>query len=413
METVSTLIIGAGAAGCLCAVLCARGGERVTLLEKNEKTGKKLFITGKGRCNVTADYPPDEFLSGVVHGEKFLRSAIYSFTPENAKEFFRDLGVELVTERGNRVFPASGKSSDITRAFDRALKAAGVDVKLDSEVKSVKFENIVFKVLTADGKEYTADNVVVATGGKSYPATGSTGDGYEIAKCFGHTVVKPVPSLASLFTEESVRELCGISLKNVTLSAVTADGKRLGGKFGEMLFTDRGLSGPVALTLSTELNRVSGAVLHLDLKPALSHEKLEARILRDFEERKNGDLKNVTRALLPERLNLYVLKRAGLQPDKKINSVTKEERKRLADTVKDLTFRLKSIAPFEEAVVTSGGVSLKELTPKCESRLQKGLYFVGEVTDCDAVTGGYNLQIAFSTAAAAAKDILSRKDSEK
>lgn len=409
----STLIIGAGAAGCLCAVLCARGGERVTLLEKNEKTGKKLFITGKGRCNVTADYPPDEFLSGVVHGEKFLRSAIYSFTPENTKEFFRDLGVEMVTERGNRVFPASGKSSDITRAFDRALKAAGVDVKLDSEVKSVKFENKVFKVLTADGKEYTADNVVVATGGKSYPATGSTGDGYEIAKSFGHTVVKPVPSLASLFTEESVRELCGISLKNVTLSAVTADGKRLGGKFGEMLFTDRGLSGPVALTLSTELNRVSGAVLHLDLKPALSHEKLEARILRDFEERKNGDLKNVTRALLPERLNLYVLKRAGLQPDKKVNSVTKEERKRLADTVKDLTFRLKSIAPFEEAVVTSGGVSLKELTPKCESRLQKGLYFVGEVTDCDAVTGGYNLQIAFSTAAAAAKDILSRKDSEK
>ncbi len=413
METVSTLIIGAGAAGCLCAVLCARGGERVTLLEKNEKTGKKLFITGKGRCNVTADYPPDEFLSGVVHGEKFLRSAIYSFTPENTKEFFRDLGVELVTERGNRVFPASGKSSDITRAFDRALKAAGVDVKLDSEVKSVKFENRVFKVLTADGKEYTADNVVVATGGKSYPATGSTGDGYEIAKSFGHTVVKPVPSLASLFTEESVRELCGISLKNVTLSAVTADGKRLDGKFGEMLFTDRGLSGPVALTLSTELNRVSGAVLHLDLKPALSHEKLEARILRDFEERKNGDLKNVTRALLPERLNLYVLKRAGLQPDKKVNSVTKEERKRLADTLKDLTFRLKSIAPFEEAVVTSGGVSLKELTPKCESRLQKGLYFVGEVTDCDAVTGGYNLQIAFSTAAAAAKDILSRKDSEK
>lgn len=409
----STLIIGAGAAGCLCAVLCARGGERVTLLEKNEKTGKKLFITGKGRCNVTADYPPDEFLSGVVHGEKFLRSAIYSFTPENTKEFFRDLGVELVTERGNRVFPASGKSSDITRAFDRALKAAGVDVKLDSEVKSVKFENKVFKVLTADGKEYTADNVVVATGGKSYPATGSTGDGYEIAKSFGHTVVKPVPSLASLFTEESVRELCGISLKNVTLSAVTADGKRLDGKFGEMLFTDRGLSGPVALTLSTELNRVSGAVLHLDLKPALSHEKLEARILRDFEERKNGDLKNVTRALLPERLNLYVLKRAGLQPDKKVNSVTKEERKRLADTVKDLTFRLKSIAPFEEAVVTSGGVNLKELTPKCESRLQKGLYFVGEVTDCDAVTGGYNLQIAFSTAAAAAKDILSRKDSEK
>lgn len=409
----STLIIGAGAAGCLCAVLCARGGERVTLLEKNEKTGKKLFITGKGRCNVTADYPPDEFLSGVVHGEKFLRSAIYSFTPENTKEFFRDLGVELVTERGNRVFPASGKSSDITRALDRALKAAGVDVKLDSEVKSVKFENKVFKVFMADGAEYTADSVVVATGGKSYPATGSTGDGYEIAKSFGHTVVKPVPSLASLFTEESVRELCGISLKNVTLSAVTADGKRLDGKFGEMLFTDRGLSGPVALTLSTELNRVSGAVLHLDLKPALSHEKLEARILRDFEERKNGDLKNVTRALLPERLNLYVLKRAGLQPDKKVNSVTKEERKRLADTVKDLTFRLKSIAPFEEAVVTSGGVNLKELTPKCESRLQKGLYFVGEVTDCDAVTGGYNLQIAFSTAAAAAKDILSRKDSEK
>lgn len=405
----STIVVGGGAAGAMCAVLCARSAEPVVLLEKNEKTGKKLFITGKGRCNLTADYPPAEFLSGVVHGEKFLRSAVWSFSPEDTKKFFEAEGVPLVTERGNRVFPASGKSSDITRALDRALKESGVRVELHSEVVKVAKKDGVFTVSIADGREFSADRLVVATGGKSYPSTGSTGDGYVFAESFGHSVVKPVPSLAQLFTRESVAELQGISLKNVALTAVLAGGGKRYSEFGEMLFTQRGLSGPIALSLSARLNRTAGAELHLDLKPALSHEKLDARVLRDFSERQNADLKNVTRALLPERLNVYVLKRAGLNPSEKVNSVTKEERQRLVNTLKDLTFRFAGVAPFEEAVVTAGGVALGELTPKCESRLIENLYFIGEVIDADAFTGGYNLQIAFSTAAACVSDIARKR----
>lgn len=400
-------VVGGGASGCFAAVLLARGGAEVTLLEKNEKTGKKLFITGKGRCNLTADLAPREFLEGVVRGEKFLRSAVWSFPPESTKKFFEDMGVPLVTERGNRVFPASGKSSDITRALDRALKESGVRVMLHSEVKSAKKEGEEFVVTLSDGGEIRSDFLVIATGGKSYPSTGSTGDGYEFAKGFGHSVVKPVPSLVQLLTKEDVSPLNGISLKNIELAAVLPDGRTLS-EFGEMLFTKRGLSGPVALSLSARLNRVSGGALTLDLKPTLSREKLDARVLRDFAERKNADLKNVTRALLPERLNLYVLKRAGLSPDEKVNSVTREERSRLVDTVKGLTFSFAGVGPFEEAVVTSGGVDTSELTPKCGSRLVPGLYFTGEVIDCDAYTGGYNLQIAFSTAAQAAGDIIAR-----
>ena len=400
-------VVGGGASGCFAAVLLARGSAEVTLLEKNEKTGKKLFITGKGRCNLTADLPPREFLEGVVRGEKFLRSAVWSFPPESTKKFFEDIGVPLVTERGNRVFPASGKSSDITRALDRALKESGVRVMLHSEVKSAKKEGEEFVVTLSDGGEIRSDFLVIATGGKSYPTTGSTGDGYAFAESFGHSVVKPVPSLVQLLTKEDVSPLNGISLKNIELAAALPDGRTLS-EFGEMLFTKRGLSGPVALSLSARLNRVSGGALTLDLKPALSREKLDARVLRDFAERKNADLKNVTRALLPERLNLYVLKRAGLSPDEKVNSVTREERSRLVDAVKGLTFSFAGVGPFEEAVVTSGGVDTSELTPKCGSRLVPGLYFTGEVIDCDAYTGGYNLQIAFSTAAQAAGDIIAR-----
>ena len=407
MENVKVTVIGGGAAGALCAVLLARSGIAVTLLEKNEKTGKKLFITGKGRCNLTADLPPREFLEGVVRGEKFLRSAVWTFTPEDTKKFFEDEGVALVTERGNRVFPASGKSSDVTRALDRALKESGVRVELCTEVKKAEKKGEKFLVTSSDGREFFSDILVVATGGKSYPSTGSTGDGYDIARSFGQSVVKPVPSLVQLLTHEDVSSLNGISLKNVTLSAEVKGGKTLS-EFGELLFTKRGISGPVALTLSAHLNRVGGATLRLDLKPALTHEKLDARVLRDFAERKNADLKNVTRALLPERLNLYVLRRAGLSPEAKVNAVTREERERLVRTVKGLTFGFASVGPFEEAVVTSGGVELKELTPKCESRLVKGLYFAGEVLDCDAYTGGYNLQIAFSTAAACAADIAAK-----
>ena len=401
-------IVGGGAAGCLCAVLCARNGAEVVLLEKNEKTGKKLFITGKGRCNLTADLPPREFLEGVVRGEKFLRSAVWSFTPDDTKAFFENMGVPLVTERGNRVFPASGKSSDITRALDRALKESGVRVELGWEVAKAEKTGEDFVLTSSDGRKETSDVLVIATGGKSYPSTGSTGDGYRFAESFGHSVVKPVPSLVQLLTKENVSFLNGISLKNIRLTASVPGGKTFS-EFGEMLFTKRGLSGPVALTLSAHLNRAGGAELSLDLKPALSPEKLDARVLRDFGERKNADLKNVTRALLPEKLNLYLLQRAGLPPEKKVNSVTAEERRRLVETLKCLKFRFAGVGPFEEAVITSGGVDIKDLTPKCGSRLVEGLYFAGEVIDADAYTGGYNLQIAFSTAAAVAADIMSAK----
>lgn len=400
-------VIGGGAAGCVCAILCARAGLDTVLLEKNGKIGKKLYITGKGRCNLTADYPPQEFLNGVVRGAKFLRTALYSFPPDDTKAFFEELGVPLETQRGNRVFPVSEKSSDVIKALDGGLRGAGVDVRLNTEVRSLVRKGGAYEI-TADRACVRARFAVVATGGLSYPSTGSTGDGYGIARAFGHGIVKPVPSLAQLITAENVGELRGLSLRNIEIAAYSADGKRLGTEFGEMLFTDKGLSGPVALTLSASLNRTSGAKAVLDLKPALDAEKLDARILRDFAERSNADLKNATRALLPERLNLYVLKRAGLRPDKKVNSVTRDERKRLVDTVKALTFSVKSVAPFTEAVVTSGGVDVKELTPKCMSRLSDGLYFIGEVIDADAYTGGYNLQIAFSTAAICAADIAAR-----
>lgn len=400
-------VIGGGAAGCVCAILCARAGLDTVLLEKNEKIGKKLYITGKGRCNLTADYPPQEFLNGVVRGAKFLRTALYSFSPDDTKAFFEELGVPLETQRGNRVFPVSEKSSDVIKALDGGLRGAGVDVRLNTDVRSLVRKGGAYEI-AADRACVCARFAVVATGGLSYPSTGSTGDGYGIARAFGHSIVKPVPSLAQLIIAENVGELRGLSLKNIELSAYFADGRKLGAEFGEILFTDKGLSGPVALTLSASLNRTSGAKAVLDLKPALDAEKLDARILRDFAERCNADLKNATRALLPERLNMYVLKRAGLRPDKKVNSVTRDERKRLVDTVKALTFNVKSVAPFTEAVVTSGGVELKELTPKCMSRLSDGLYFIGEVIDADAYTGGYNLQIAFSTAAVCAADISAR-----
>lgn len=383
------------------ALFAARAGADVILLEKNEKTGKKLYITGKGRCNVTNDCDEQEFLDSVIHGEKFLRSAIYGFSPSDTMELFTEEGLNLVTERGNRVFPMSGKSSDVIRTVNKAMQTAGVRVMLSTEVKSVKKENDVFKIATNNGV-FEADKVIVATGGMSYPSTGSTGDGYSIAASFGHKIVKPVPALAPLITVENVKPLEGLSLKNVTLSAYSG-GKKLAEEFGEALFTSKGLSGPIALTLSSKINRAENVKLSLDLKPALDNEKLEARIMRDFAERQNQDLKNVTRALMPERLNTCVLKIARLDEGRKVNSVTKDERIRLVKAIKAVPFTLKSLAPFEEAVITSGGVDLKELTTSMESRLVSGLYFVGETADVDALTGGFNLQIAYSTGVAAAR----------
>ncbi len=398
-------VVGGGAAGCMAAITLARGGAETCLLEKNEKIGKKIYITGKGRCNLTNDCDIEDLFGHIVHGEKFLRAALYSFTPQDTMEFFENAGLALVSERGNRVFPLSQKSSDVNRTLEKELKRAGVRLSLNCTVQDISAAENGFTV-TADKAEARFDRVIVATGGISYPSTGSTGDGYTIAKKFGHKIVTPRQALVPIHVKQPISALRGIALKNVELTAYNESGKRIDGRFGELMFTDRGLSGPIALTLSSYINRTENVRLALDLKPALDSAKLEARILRDFEERKNQDIKNVTRALLPDRLNAYVLKCADIPEFKKVNSVTKEERARLVRILKALVFDVKELAPFTEAVVTSGGVDIKELKPSCESKLCKGLYFVGETADIDALTGGFNLQLAFATGVAAARDIL-------
>ena len=398
-------VIGGGAAGCMAAITLARGGSEVCLLEKNEKIGKKIYITGKGRCNLTNDCDMDELFAHIVHGERFLRSALYSFTPQDVMSFFEEAGLPLVTERGNRVFPLSQKSSDVNKTLEKELRSAGVKIFLNCTVTDIIASEDGFTVNT-DKSDIRFDKVIVATGGISYPSTGSTGDGYTFAKKFGHKIVAPKQALVPIHVKQSIPTLQGIALKNVELTAYNENGKRIESRFGELMFTDMGLSGPIALTLSSYINRTENVRLELDLKPSLDVAKLEARILRDFGERKNQDVRNVTRALLPDRLNVYVLKCAGIPEAKKVNAVTKEERARLVRALKALPFDVKELAPFTEAVVTSGGVDIKELKPSCESRLREGLYFVGETADIDALTGGFNLQLAFATGVAAARDIL-------
>lgn len=400
-------VIGAGAAGMTASVFLAREGADVVLVEKNEKFGKKLYITGKGRCNLTNDCELADLFQNIVRGEKFLRSSLYGFTPQNTMSFFENLGLKLVVERGNRVFPFSQKSSDVIKALQIEIENLGVDVKLGAEVKQIKKTDGGFCVVTA-WENILCDKVVVATGGISYPSTGSTGDGYAFAKSFGLKIVEPRQALVPVIVKQNVSALQGISLKNVNLCATDENGDEIASEFGEMLFTNRGLSGPIALTISSYINRKQNVVLSLDLKPALDENTLDRRVLRDFDERKNQDIKNVTRALLPERLNAYVLKCAGIAESKKVNEITKEERAKLVKTIKNLRFDVQSLAPFTEAIVTSGGVDLKCLKPTCESKDVEGLYFVGETIDVDALTGGFNLQLAFATAVCAARDIIKK-----
>ena len=400
-------VIGAGASGMLASIVLARGGVDVALVEKNDKFGKKLYITGKGRCNLTNDCEMDDMFANVVRGEKFLRSSLYGFTPQDTMSFFEDLGLKLVVERGNRVFPFSQKSSDVIKALQIEIENLGVKTYLGSEVKEVKKTHDGFTVVTP-WECIDCDKVIVATGGVSYPSTGSTGDGYAFARSFGLKIVEPRQALVPIIVKQNVSSMQGISLKNVALSAFDESVKKIASEFGEMLFTNRGLSGPIALSVSSYINRKQGVKLYLDLKPALDENALDRRILRDFDERKNQDIKNVTRALLPERLNVYVLKCANINESKKVNEITKEERARLVGNVKNLRFDVQSLAPFAEAIVTSGGVDLKCLRPTCECKDVEGLYFVGETIDIDALTGGFNLQLAFATAVCAARDILKK-----
>lgn len=389
----------------MASIVLARGGVEVALVEKNEKFGKKLYITGKGRCNLTNDCELDDMFANVVHGERFLRSSLYGFTPQDTMAFFEDSGLKLVVERGNRVFPFSQKSSDVIKTLQIEIANLKVETYLGTEVKEIRKNADGFKVVTP-WESLECDKVVVATGGMSYPSTGSTGDGYAFARAFGLKIVEPRQALVPIIVKQNVSALQGISLKNVNLCAIDENGKEIASEFGEMLFTNRGLSGPIALTISSYINRKQNVRLSLDLKPALDENTLDKRILRDFDERKNQDIKNVTRALLPERLNAYVLKCANIAESKKVNEITKQERAKLVETIKNLRFDVSSLAPFSEAIVTAGGVDLKCLKPTCECKDVEGLYFVGETIDVDALTGGFNLQLAFATAVCAARDIL-------
>lgn len=391
----------------LASAIAAASDNDVTLLEKNGKVGKKLYITGKGRCNVTNYCAPSEFLENVVTNPKFLMSAVYSFPPEALMRIIEEEGVPLTVERGDRVFPSSGKSSDIIRALQQFCARNKVKIQLNCTVFSIFKRENVFHIKTSEG-EYTADRVIIATGGVSYPLTGSTGDGYTFAKSFGHSLVKPKPSLCALILKENyIKELEGLSLKNVTASVFSGD-KIAASEFGEMLFTSNGVSGPIILTLSAYINKlIDGGkklVLSIDLKPALSLEQLDNRIINDFKLNTNKEFKNSLNDLLPRKLIPVIVALSDITPETKVNVISAEKRKNLAFLLKNLNFNVRSLDKIDAAVITSGGISVKEVNPKTmESKLVSGLYFAGEVLDVDALTGGYNLQIAFSTAYAAAK----------
>ena len=390
----------------MAAIAAASCGSDVTIAEHNEKTGKKLFITGKGRCNLTNDCDRDVFLKNVVTNPRFLYSSVYRLGPEETKRMFEDMGLSLKTERGNRVFPVSDKSSDVIKALNIRLKELGVHVLCETEVSDLKvLSGAVTGAVTADGRTIGADAVILATGGLSYPLTGSGGSGLKMAEKTGHRIVKCIPSLTGIETEEGFcRELMGLSLKNVKLS-VLKKGKTVYEEQGEMLFTHYGISGPLVLTVSSRFGRdiTDGKImLTLDLKPALTEEKLHERLLREFGENANKQLKTVLSGLLPQSMIPVFIKLAGVLGDRKVNSVTREERSRLVSMLKDIRITPLCLRGWDEAIITKGGVDTRDIDPRTmESKLIKGLYFAGEIIDTDALTGGFNLQIAWSTGYAA------------
>lgn len=400
------LIVGGGAAGMMASVFAARNGHEVHIFEKNEKTGKKLYITGKGRCNLTNACDMDTLFTSVCTNEKFLYSAFYGFTNQDVMNFFEEAGVKLKTERGNRVFPMSDRSGDILDALRRQMKKSGVQVQLNTEVSDILTKDgQASGIYLSDGRTIMGDAVIVATGGLSYASTGSTGDGYHFAEQLGHKVSPCQPSLVPFNIREAfVKELQGLSLKNVEIH-IRSGKKELYREFGEMLFTHFGVSGPLILTASSYVGKLAAKQelsLTLDLKPALTVEQLDQRILRDFEENKNKAFKNAVSGLFPAKLTPVMIFLSGIDPDKKVHEISREERKHFANLVKNLEMTITGLRGFEEAIITRGGVSVKEIKPSTmESRLVSGLYFIGEVLDLDAVTGGFNLQIAWSTAYAA------------
>ena len=410
MERYDVIVIGGGAAGMFAAIQAGYAGARVLLLEPNERLGKKLYITGKGRCNLTNACSWQEVLKNVPRNPRFLYSALSGFTPEDAVTFFESHGCETKVERGNRVFPVSDRSASVVDALKTALDYAGVEI-LRSRARAIETENGCASGVKTDRGDFLAPAVILATGGKSYPATGSTGEGYRMAKALGHTIVPPVGSLVPLVEDGPwCAKMQGLALKNIEIKLADESGKIVFSEFGELLFTHFGLSGPVILSASAHMEQWKVYIISIDLKPALDEATLDARILRDFAGAKNRSFENALSGLYPKTMIPVIVERSGIPGETKVNSVTKEQRRQLLELTKHFTVRIDCRRPVEEAIVTSGGVSTKEIDPKTmESKLVPGLYFAGEIIDVDAYTGGFNLQIAWATAAAAAAAAASKK----
>ena len=413
------VVIGGGPAGMMAAITSAENENEVILLEKNKSLGKKLLITGKGRCNITSSLPMEDFIKNTPGNGMFLYSAYNRFTNQDIISFLKKQGLEVKEERGNRIFPVTDKSKDVLNCFEKKLKSLkNVKIMYEMPVSEilVNEEKIVTGVKCKNGAIIKADKVILATGGKSYPLTGSTGDGYEMAKKLGHTITKIKPSLVPLETYEQDlhQSLQGLSLRNVKIKMIdTCKNKTIYEDFGEMLFTHFGVSGPVILSGSAHLVRYKNIdellknkkiKLLIDLKPALTEEKLNDRILRDFEEFKNKNFKNSLDKLLPQKLIPVIIERSGINPDKQVNSITKQERTQIVKLLKDFEVTIKNFRRIEDGIITAGGISIKEVNPKTmESKLISGLYFAGEILDVDSYTGGFNLQIAYSTGFVAGK----------
>ncbi|MCQ2514074.1 MAG: NAD(P)/FAD-dependent oxidoreductase [Ruminococcus sp.] len=400
MVSKKVLVIGGGAAGMMAAGIAAQYGANVTLIEKNQRVGRKVLITGKGRCNVCNNCDVQTFIQNVPVNGKFLYSAINNFTPQDTIDFFENLGLQLKTERGNRVFPVSDRAMDVVDTMHDFVLDNGSDL-INDTAKSLILENGGIIGVECVNNTYYADSVIICCGGKSYPLTGSTGDGYMLAKQAGHTITELKPSLVPLESHNpDCKAMQGLALKNVSLKINDNSGKTVYSDFGEMLFTHFGISGPMVLSASSHIRDMSGKkyTAVIDLKPALTIEQLDKRLQNDFAENANKDVSNSFSKLLPRKIIIPVLKRWGIAFDRKCNSITKEERHTLIEILKGFSIELSGFRPIDEAIITSGGVKVSEINPKTmESKLIKGLYFAGEVIDCDAYTGGFNLQIAWST----------------
>ena len=393
------IVVGAGPAGMMAAITAAKNNNKVILLESNSKLGRKLYITGKGRCNVTNNKDIGEFFDKIPGNPYFLYSSLYTFTNEDAKNFFENAGVKLKVERGDRIFPVSDKASDIIDAMYRELLKNNVEIRVNSKVKDVNYsENKITSLILEDNSEIKGDGFIFSTGGKSYPLTGSTGDGFKFSKKLGHKIIEPKPSLVPIETKEDwAKDLQGLSLKNVTFEIL--EGKKSRYKdLGEMLFTHYGVSGPLVLTGSRFIQKNCDYKVKINLKPALDFKELDLRLQKDFKNTLNKDFKNALDELLPKKLIPVIIDLSGIDENKKVNSITKEERKTLVNLIQGLTLTVKGLRPIAEAIVTAGGVDVKEIDPSTmQSKIIENLFFAGEVIDVDAFTGGYNVQIALST----------------